>query len=155
MKPSERINRTYELKRTTVEIPLDNRPAQVPITVNLELSPRPQLILGCEFSSADAAATNEMNCKGEVSVCLDNGRKIDTVAGNRWQLGGGTIHNILIPKSEPITVRNGKVFSTVPLAHHAPLGRVVPLQRCPVHRIGIGSSSLITPQLHQTCSEYP
>jgi hypothetical protein len=58
---SEVITETIELKRTTVEIPLDNRPVQVPITVNLDLSPRPQLILGCGFSSTDAAATNEMN----------------------------------------------------------------------------------------------
>ena len=38
MKLSERINRTYELKRTTVEIPLDGGPVQGPITVILELS---------------------------------------------------------------------------------------------------------------------
>ena len=38
MKPSERINRTYELKRMTVAIRLDRGPVQGPITVILELS---------------------------------------------------------------------------------------------------------------------
>ena len=106
MRPSERINRTYELKCTTAEIRLDCGTVQVPITVILELSPRPQLILDCEFLSSDAAATNELKSKGEVSVRLDNGRTIDTIVGNRWQLGGGKIRNILTPKSEPVTVRD-------------------------------------------------
>ena len=105
MKPSERINRTYELNRTTVEIPLDAGSVRVPVKVNLELSPRPQVILACEFSSTDVAATNELNLRGEVSVRLDNGTTVDTLVGNRWQIGGGKIENILIPKSEPVTVR--------------------------------------------------
>ena len=45
MKPSEKVNRTYNLSRTTVEIWLDNRSVQVPVTVSLELSPTPQVIL--------------------------------------------------------------------------------------------------------------
>ena len=106
MKPSERINRTYELKRTTAELMLDSGPVQAPITVNLELSPRPRLILGYEFSSSDTAASNELNSKGEVRVRLNNGREIDTVVGNRWHLGGGKMTNILIPRSEPATVHD-------------------------------------------------
>ena len=109
MKPSERIDRTYELKRTTVEILLDDRPVQAPATVSLELSPRPQLILGCEFLWKDAAATNELQLKRNVSVRLDNGRTIDMIVGNRWHLGGGKIGNILMPKSEPVTVRDDGV----------------------------------------------
>lgn len=105
MKPSERINRTCELKRTTVEMPLDGGSVRVPVKVNLELSPRPQVILACEFSSADAAAVNDLNSRGEVSVRLDNGITIDMLVGNRWHLGGGKVTNILIPKSEPVTVR--------------------------------------------------
>ena len=110
MKPSERINRTYELKRTTAELLLDSGPVQAPITVNLELSPRPRLILGYEFASSDAAASNELNSIGEVRVRLNNGREIDTVVGNRWRLGGGKMTNILIPKSEPVTVHDDQTL---------------------------------------------
>ena len=110
MKPSERINRNYELKQSTAEIVLDGRLVQVPITVVLELSPRPQTILKCEFSWSDAAATNEINSKGEVSVRLNDGREIDTVVGDRWELGGGKIRNILIPKSQPVTVRDNNTL---------------------------------------------
>ena len=106
MKPAEQINSPYELICTTAEVRLDSRTVQVPFTAILELSPRPQLILDCEFASSDAAATNELQSKGEISVRLDTGRTIDTVIGNRWHLGGGKMRNILIPKSEPVTVRD-------------------------------------------------
>ena len=105
MKPSERINRTYDLKSTVVEILLDNGSIRVPVTVRLELSPRPKFILDCEFSSKDYATTNEMSSKREVSILLENRRQIDTVVGNRWGLGGGKVRNVLIPKREPVTVR--------------------------------------------------
>ena len=108
MKPSEKINRTYDLKRTEIAIPLANGSVRAPATVSLELSPRPQIILSCEFSSADAAATNELRDKGEATVQLDNGMTIETIVGNRWHLGGGKMSNILIPKSEPATVRDDK-----------------------------------------------
>lgn len=114
MKPSERINRTYDLKRTEVEIYLASRTLQVPVTVSLELSSRPQIILSCEFASTDAAATNEINSKQQVNVRLCSGRIIQTRVGNRWELGGGKIRNILIPTSEPVTV----------------LDRNTPLTRC-------------------------
>ena len=106
MKPSERINRTYELECAAAEIRLDCGTVQVPFTAVLELSPRPQLVLDCEFLSSDAAATNELRSKGEVRVRLETGITIDTVVGNRWHLGGGKIRNVLIPKSEPVTVRD-------------------------------------------------
>ena len=113
MRPSERINRRYDLKCTTVQVPLNCGTLQVPIKVILELSPRPQLILDCEFTWSNVAATNELKSKGEVSVHLDNGMTVDTNVGDRWQIGGGKIGNILISKSEPVTVRDD----------HAPLAR--------------------------------
>ena len=105
MKPSERINHTYKLKRTTVEMPLAGGSHRVPVEVCLELSPRPQVTLVCEFSSTDYAAVNDLNAKGESSVRLDNGITIDIFVGNRWYLGDGKVTNILIPKSERVTVR--------------------------------------------------
>ena len=45
MKPSALISRTYELKGMTAELLLDRGPVRAPITANLELSPRPRLIL--------------------------------------------------------------------------------------------------------------
>ncbi len=91
---------------TTVQVSLNCGIVQVPIKVILELSPRPQLILDCEFTWSDVAATNELQSKGEVSVRLDNGITVDTNVGDRWHLGGGKISNILIPKSEPVTIRD-------------------------------------------------
>ena len=35
---------------------------------------------------------------------------IETIVGNRWHLGGGKMANILIPKSEPATVRDDKAL---------------------------------------------
>ena len=109
MKPSQRINRTYELKNTAVIIPLDSRSIEVPVTLNLELSPIPRFSLNFEFENSDAAAMNELNRKREVRVYLDNGHSIDTIVGDRLFLGGGKISNVLIPKSEPITVRDDRV----------------------------------------------
>ena len=106
MKPSQRINRTYELKRTTVTIPLDSRSVEVPVAVSLELSPIPRFILNFEFANTDAAASNELHTNQEVRVHLDNGHIINTIVGDRWHLGGGKISNFLILKSEPVTVRD-------------------------------------------------
>ena len=112
MKPSQRINRTYELKNTAVIIPLDSRSIEVPVTLSLELSPIPRFILNFEFENSDAAAMNELNRKREVRVHLDNGHAIDTIVGDRLFLGGGKISNVLIPKSEPITVlRRWRIIS--------------------------------------------
>ena len=112
MKPSERINRTYELKRTSVEIQLNNGFVRVPVKVNLELSPRPQVVLECEFSREQVAAANEIDLKREVNVRLDNGSEIDALVGNRQTIGGGKFGNVLIPKPQPVTVQEAKVSLT-------------------------------------------
>ena len=83
---------------------LDNGFVEASAVVNLELSPRPQVIIHCEFSSSDARATNEIQTKQEVDIRLDSGVQIRAAVGNRWTLGGGKISNILILQSEPATV---------------------------------------------------
>ena len=104
MKPSEKINHTWDLGRRRVEIVLDNGSVEASAKVNLELSPRPQVILHCEFLSTDAEATNEIHTKQEVNVRLDTGIEVQAAVGNRWTLGGGKISNVLVLKSEPATV---------------------------------------------------
>ena len=103
MKPSERINRTYSLKRTTIDFLPATGPVRGDVTVSLELSPQPQYVLISEFSSRDAQATNEIRSKGEVRFRLDNGHQLDVVDGDRWHLGGGKIGNHFILKSSPVT----------------------------------------------------
>ena len=109
MKSSEQINRTYDLKQTSAEILLHNRSVRAPMTVSLELSPRPQLVLGYELSSTDARTSNEINALQQVSIRLDTGITIGTKVGNRWHLGGGKVSNILIPETEPFTAQDDKV----------------------------------------------
>lgn len=107
MKPSDRINQKHEVTETTVEISLDEGFVEAPVKVSMELSPRPQLILDYELSRTEAAASNEINAKGEVKVRLENGKHFETIVGNRMGLGGGKVWNVLMPKSEPVTVRGG------------------------------------------------
>ena len=103
MKPSERLNRSYTLRLTTVEIPLDNGLVSAPATFTLALSPRPKILIECAFTWADVQATNEIVEKREIKVILENGKSIDTVLG-ATSIGGG-IRLTLIPKSELVTVR--------------------------------------------------
>ena len=104
MKPSEKINRTWELRRRLVEIMLDDGSVEASAAVCLELSPRPQVIIRCEFPSTDAPATNEIQTKQQVDISLAPGVQIQAAVGNRWTLGGGKISNVLILNSEPVTV---------------------------------------------------
>ena len=115
MKPSERLNHSYTLTQTTVEIALATRLVTTPTTVTLELSPRPKVILDCEFTWAEVDAVNEIRAKGEVKVLLSNGTSVDTAVGTPLTLGGGVIRLTLIPKSELVTVKdkNSKLTSTV------------------------------------------
>lgn len=76
MKPSERINRTYELKQTTVDISLDCGTVQVPVKVILELSPRPQLTLDCKFTWPELEAANEITARCSPSLPQERGRQI-------------------------------------------------------------------------------
>lgn len=89
-----------------IELLLDGGPVDAPVTASMELSPRPQLILEYELPSTAYAESNEINEKGEVKVRLDNGVTFETVVGNRMGLGGGKVWNVLIPKSEPVKVRD-------------------------------------------------
>ena len=107
MRPSEKINRDHEVTETTVDILLEHGPIAAPVKVGLELSPRPQIILSYELPSTAYAASNEINAKGEVKVRLENGKHFETIVGNRNGLGGGKVWNVLMPKSEPVTVRGG------------------------------------------------
>ena len=109
MKISERVNRTYELSRVTLEPLLDNGSVQCSAAVRLELAPRPQVILDCEFSSTETWATNEIRGKQEVVVRLDNGKEIECFVGSGFRLGGGKIGIDLILKSEPVTVLEDSV----------------------------------------------
>ena len=104
MKPSEKINRTWELRRRLVEIMLDDGSVEASAAVCLELSPRPQVIIRCEFPSTDAPATNEIQTKQQVDISLAPGVQIQAAVGNRWTLGGGKISNVLTLNSEPVTV---------------------------------------------------
>ena len=106
MKPSERLNHSYTLTQTTVEIALATRLVTTPTTVTLELSPRPKVILDCEFTWAEVDAVNEIIAKGEVKVLLSNGTSVDTAIGTPPTLGGGVIRLTLIPKSELVTVKD-------------------------------------------------
>ena len=110
MKPSEKINCDHKMTETTVEILLDEGFIEAPVKVSLELSPRPQVILAYELPSNAYAASNEINETGEVKVRLDDGVTLETIVGDRWHLGGGKVSNILIPKSEPVTVRGDNQF---------------------------------------------
>ena len=106
MKPSERLNRSYTLADTRVEIVVDSRLVSVPAKVTLELSPRPKILFDCAFTWADVEATNEIGDKGEVEILLNNGRSVDAVLGSPTTLGGGKIRLTMIPKSELVTVRD-------------------------------------------------
>ena len=46
-----------------------------------------------------------LTLKARAASRLDNGITIDIFVGNRWYLGDGKVTNILIPKSERVTVR--------------------------------------------------
>ena len=107
MKPSERLNRSYTLRRTTVDLDLDGGPISVLATVSLDLSPRPKVFIELEFSWADVQAANEINEKRQVTVYLKNGRSFDTIIGGASQIGGGQIKLTLVPKSELVTVLDG------------------------------------------------
>ena len=106
MKPSERLNRSYTLAETTVEVVVDSGLVSVPAKVTLELSPRPKVIFDCAFTWADVEATNEIGDKREVGILLNNGRSVDAVLGSPTTLGGGKIRLTMIPKSELVTVRD-------------------------------------------------
>ena len=106
MKPSERLNRSYTLAETTVEVVVDSGLVSVPAKVTLELSPRPKVILDCAFTWADVEATNEIGDKREVEILLNDGRSVDAVLGSPTTLGGGKIRLTMIPKSELVTVRD-------------------------------------------------
>ena len=102
MKASERINRRIELEEISVHLLLDGRCVDVPVTVVLELSPRPQMVL--EFSSDDVAAMKEIHEKGDVNVRLEDGRVVHTEVGNRRLLSGGKLSNVLFPRDPLVTV---------------------------------------------------
>ena len=104
MKPSERLNRSYTLRQTTLQIALDNRLVSAPATVTLHLSPRPKVLIECAFTWEDVQATNEIREKREIEVILENGKSVDTVLG-ATSIGGG-IRLTLIPKSDLVTVRD-------------------------------------------------
>ena len=104
MKPSERLNRSYTLRRTTVDLELDDGPISVPATVSLDLSPRPKVFIELEFAWADVQAANEINKKGQVIVRLKNGCSFCAIIGGTGQIGGGQIRLTLVPKSELVTV---------------------------------------------------
>ena len=107
MKPSERLNRSYTLSQTTVEIPLDNGLVSTPATFTLELSPRPKVIVECAFTWAadDIKTINEIREKRAIKVRLRNGKSLETELAGRLSIGGG-IRLTLIPKSELVTVRD-------------------------------------------------
>ena len=107
MKPSERLNRSYTLRRTTVDLELEGGPISVPATVSLDLSPRPKVFIELEFTWADVQAANEINKKGQVVVRLENGRSFSAVIGGPGHLGGGLIRLTLVPQSELVTVLDG------------------------------------------------
>ena len=98
MKPSEKINRTWELRRRLVEIMLDDGSVEASAAVCLELSPRPQVIIRCELPSTDAPATNEIQTKQQVDISLAPGVQIQAAVGNRWTLGGGEDQQCLDPQ---------------------------------------------------------
>ena len=98
------------MTETTIQILLDEGYIETPVKVILELSPRPQVILAYELPSNAYAASNEINEKGEVKVRLEDGVTMETIVGDRWHLGGGKVSNILIPKSEPVTIRGANRF---------------------------------------------
>ncbi len=104
MKPSERINRDCIVDEVSVEILLEKGSVRAPVKVNVELSPRPQLTLEYELTSTEYTASNEINERGEVEVRLDSGNSFECIVGDRSGLGGGKVWNVLIPKSEPVTV---------------------------------------------------
>ena len=110
MKPSERVNRRIELERRSVDLLLDGRSVAVPVTVMLELSPRPQMVL--EFSSDDVAAMNEIHEKRDVSVRLEDGRVVRTEVGNRRLLSGGSLSNVLFPRGQLVTVLEEEAVMT-------------------------------------------
>ena len=97
MKPSERLNRSYTLRQTTVQISLDNGLVRAPAMVTFDLSPRPKVLMECAFTWNDVQAVNEIKEKGEIEVILENGTIIDAVLGST-SIGGG-IRLTLIPKS--------------------------------------------------------
>ena len=91
MRPSERINRTYNLERTTLGFLPTTGLVKGNVTVSLELSPHPQYVLVSEFSSSDALATDEISSNREANIRLHNEReiKIDVVDSDHWHLGVG------------------------------------------------------------------
>ena len=105
MKPSERLNRSYTLTETTVEVAVDSGLVGVPATVVLALAPRPKVIIECHFTWADVQTASEITLRREVEVVLKNGTSIDTALGSPTTIGGG-IRLTLIPKSELVTVRD-------------------------------------------------
>ena len=106
MKPSERLNRSYTLTQTMVEVAVDGGLVSVPATVVLALAPRTKVFIDCHFTWADVQTTNEITLKREVEVVLKNGMSIDTALGSPTTIGGGKIRLTLIPKSELVTVRD-------------------------------------------------
>ena len=106
MKPSERLNRSYTLVDTMVEVVADYGLVSVPAKVILELSPRPRVILECTFTWDDVEVTNEIVEKRGGEILLKNGTSIDVTQGGPTTLGGGKIVLTLLPKSELVTVRD-------------------------------------------------
>ena len=105
MKPSERLNHTYTLRQTTVQISLDNGLVRVPAIVTFDLSPRPKVLMECAFTRDDVPvrAANEIRERGEIEVILENGTIVDAVLG-ATSIGGG-LRLTLVPKSGLVTVR--------------------------------------------------
>ena len=106
MKPSERLNRSYTLAETKVEVVVGSGLVSIPAKVTLELSPRPKVVFDLAFTWADVKATNEIGDKREVEILLNNGMSVPTVLGFPTTLGGGKIRLTMIPKSELVTVRD-------------------------------------------------
>ena len=107
MKPSERINRTYTLRRETVEVLLQaDDPVQVPVQVDLVLSPNPHVVLGWElpWTNTSVGLLNGIHAEGEAVVRLSNGRTLDVLPGGDELLGGRKIRSSLVPQSDVVTV---------------------------------------------------
>ena len=105
MKPSERLNCNYTLARTSVDLALDDRVISAPATVTLQLAATPKVAISCTFTWAEVDAVNKISEMREVRIYLENGKQINTVLGDPTAIGDGKITLTLIPKDQPVTVK--------------------------------------------------
>ena len=111
VKLSERIDKPIVLKRTTIDILLDDGPVPARAKVVMRLSPRPRTVIEFDFPRSTHTqavaydASNQIQTKHYLDIEISPGTRTQTLFGGEIRIGGGEIWcgGTLIPTTQPVT----------------------------------------------------